>query len=123
MKAPHVLLTVLALSTLPQPALSQGALDPPRYDTSVLCYRRASVAEGFSSEAMMQCQARQRKTYDDIRKRWNQLPEEIQTGCDEQTRATRVLDYESLYSCIITQLRRIPPGPVFEYPLTDKDRP
>lgn len=104
-------LLMLALSTFSPLSWSQGALDPPRYDYNVLCYQRASVAEGFSREAMMQCLANQLHAYELIRKMWHQLPEEIQTGCDEQTRATRVLDYISLHSCIITQLRRIPPAP------------
>jgi hypothetical protein len=116
MKIAHKIATGAWLLCSAALAQAQGALDPPRYDTSVLCYQRATVAEGFSVEAMTQCLAQQRKSYDAIRRRWNQLPEEIQTGCDEQTRATRVLDYQSLENCIETQLRRIPPGPIFEFP-------
>lgn len=106
-------LILLAVGMFGPISWGQGTIDPPRYDYNVLCYQRASVTEGFSREEMMQCLANQRYAYEQIRKNWQQLPEEVQTGCDEQTRATRVLDYVSLHNCIVTQLRRIPPAPSF----------
>lgn len=123
MRSSTITLLMLALTYASQPAWAQGTIDPPRYEISSLCQHRASVAEGFSPEAMAQCLSGQRQAYDNTRKIWHQLPEEIQTGCDEQTRATRILDYISLYTCIETQLRRIPPSPIFEYPTPSSGTP
>lgn len=92
-------------------AVRAGTLDPPRYDSDVFCWLRANTPDGFSDTAQSQCLGQQHIAYDAIRREWNELPDEIQTGCDEYTRRRDPLDYQALRSCIQTQKRRIPPAP------------
>jgi hypothetical protein len=95
-------------------AAQAGTIDPPRYDSDVFCWLRANTPDGFSDNAQSQCLGQQHIAYDAIRREWNELPDEIQTGCDQFTRERDPLDYEALRSCIQTQKRRIPPAPAVE---------
>jgi hypothetical protein len=90
------------------------SLDPPRYDSDTFCWLRSYTQLGFSDEGMAQCLGRQQLDYDTIRREWHELPDEIQSGCDEQTRLKDPLNYEALLSCIQMQKRRIPPAPAIE---------
>ncbi|SAH81177.1 Uncharacterised protein [Bordetella ansorpii] len=89
-------------------------IDPPRYDSNLFCRLRANTPDGFSDIAMAQCLASQRHALDRIRMEWLELPEEIQTGCDEFTRRRDPLNYVAMQSCIEAQKRRIPPAPEVE---------
>lgn len=95
-------------------AARAGTLDPPRYDSDVFCWLRANTPDGFSDNAQSQCLGQQHIAYDAVRREWNELPDEIQSGCDEYTQQRDPLDYEALRSCIRTQKRRIPPAPEVE---------
>lgn len=88
-----------------------AGIDPPRYDSSGLCLRQANTSENLFGEVVMQCLSNQRRVYDDIRRRWNEIPDSIQDMCDQSTRATGKPDYTALQSCLHTQLLRNPPSP------------
>jgi hypothetical protein len=111
----HLAATAVFLLLIVQPWAAQaGTIDPPRYDSDVFCWLRANTPDGFSDDAQSRCLGQQHIAYDAVRREWNELPEEIQVGCDEFTRARDPLDYEALRSCIQTQKRRIPPAPAVD---------
>lgn len=105
------LMAVLLILSAQISASQAGTIDPPRYDSNVFCWLKANTPDGFSDDAQSQCLGRQRIAYDAVRQEWDELPDEIQTGCDRYTREKDPLDYVALRSCIRTQLRRIPPAP------------
>lgn len=101
--------------SIAQPCTAQaGTIDPPRYDSDVFCWLRSNTPDGFSDSAQSQCLTQQRIAYESVRREWNELPDEIQTGCDEYTRVKNQSDYEALKNCIQTQKRQIPPAPHVE---------
>lgn len=111
----YLIAAVILLLLAVQPCTARaGTLDPPRYDSDVFCRLRANTPEGFSDNAQSHCLGQQHIAYDAVRREWNELPDEIQTGCDQFTRERDPLDYEALRSCIQAQKRRIPPAPPVE---------
>ncbi len=89
---------------------ARADIDPPRYDSSGLCLRESNTPEGISGETVMECLSSQRHAFDDIRKRWNEIPATVQDMCDQSTRATGKPDYNALQNCLRTQMRRNPPA-------------
>ncbi len=100
-------------------ASAWAQLDPPRYDSNLFCRLRANTPDGFSDDAQARCLASQRYALERIRREWLELPEEIQTGCDEFTRSRDPMNYVAMQSCIEAQKRRIPPAPEVELPPDD----
>lgn len=114
--------TALLLAVVQTGTTWANTLDPPRYDSNLFCrtHQAITVDRGFSDEAQASCLSNQRMAYQDARKIWNELPDEIQNSCTDSTQIHDPQNYIALNSCLRNMRRDFQPTP--PPPLKSKSR-
>ncbi len=77
---------------------SASAAPFPDLDVDAHCSAAAKLMGGFSKSVMLICLQQEQKAYDALKKRWQDVPEDVQAAC-----AARV-SYDSMRICIDSEI-------------------